>query len=304
MLSKTMRVIVESFVVMANLFVLIMQIISLAKNALRTPFSTRIQRTLQLLFLLSILFLMACQFKLLKTRYSHQVWDFDNTEVMGKIKLLQYIAENLLRAVVLLSLSTILSSTDRMKVRGIKDNAAFQVSILAYNLARSVPITVIFVSFANDVPFESFLMELFLIGEGAAAFLIYISLRGSLENVQKELGSSFLPERSYLEYLLSQYRLYTSMIAGSLVAEIVARVTFLFVMIEHQSRALVFLWDAGNLLKIISIYVLVKALNDLVFIDYSQDTLLYSKGNANQSQERFFVFEEDPGEKVLELGKE
>lgn len=300
-----MRIVVESFVVMANLFVLVTQNICLVKNALRTSFSTRSQRIHQLFFLLSVLFLVAYQYRLLKIRYGQQIWDFDNSVMTGKIKVLQYIAENLLRTVVLLSLDIIMSSIDKMKIFGIKDNAALRTSIFVYNLIRTVPIAAISIPLTGNVSFESFLMELFLIGEGTVIVLVFASLRKSLGKIQKELCSSFLPEKSYLEYLLGQYRSHSSMFVGSLIAETTSRVIFLFVMLEHRSKTLVFLRDLGNLLKIISIYVLIKSLNDLIFIDYNQNTLLYAKTDADQSvRSRFFVFEEDPDENTPELGKE
>lgn len=300
-----MRIAVESFVVMMNLFILVTQSIYLVKSALRTSFSTRSQRVHQLLFLLSVLFLIAYQYKLLKIRYSQRVWDFDNSLVTGKIKMLQYIAENVLRAAVLMSVSIVLSSVDKMKVCGIKDNAVFRASILAYSLARTVPLAAMFIPFFKDVSFESFLMELFLIGEGTVAVLVFISLRKSLGKIQKELGSCFLPEKSYLEYLIGQYRSHSTMFIGSLAVETVARAIFLFVMLEHRSKTLVFLRDLGNLLRIISVYALIKSLNDLVFIDYSQDTLLYSKDHPGQNgQSRFFAFEEDRDKNGPRLGKE
>lgn len=284
-----MRIVLHSFVHICFIFIISINALLFVKNAINSSYSTYSKKILQIYFFFALLFLIYFHFSVLKALYTGKVLDVESGSLLGRLKTWQYIGENMLHSVVCYSFGTILESLERFKMKSIKDQRSMKSTAYFYSFIRYIPVFMILLHLNENLPFYSFLIEIFLIGEYTALILVFSNFYKTIKNVENEVEICLMRDKSMVQFFLANIKSILKRFIVSLGLESLSKVMFLTVMMGKSKKSLTFLYDASNLLKLISIYLLLETLLDLVFIDYGGLKVILNEGE----NDKFFIFEND-----------
>lgn len=292
-----MRVLIESFVVLLTFSILLIQCLYILRKTFKSNMAFDFEKLYHFSYLFAVSLLLASQYRLLMAIYKKKIYDYENGLLIGQLKILQFFSENIFKSVFVCSINIILNLLELMKVAGIKDNRIIQYSIFLYSILRSFPIGILIFTFSEAVAFNIFVVETFLLSENVVFAILLFVLHQVIFIIKKEVSQSIHPEKPYIQYQLRFLLQISQGFIVSLVLESISKIVFVFVMIESQTKFLVFLKDIANLFKIISIFIIITSMNRLIFNDIDETNLMHTKKSFNSNKEfKFFIFDEESSE--------
>ncbi|KAM0681029.1 hypothetical protein GINT2_000812 [Glugoides intestinalis] len=243
----------------------------------------------QFLFLASLLFLTFYQLKILSFAYKTQIVDFESNVTTIKVKYLQYIGENILHSLIVYALSIVLEHFKNFKLKSISDQHALKLSVLVYAVVRLFPVFLILYYLPINIPIASFAMEMFLIGESAVKIFIFLYTIKVIKNILKEVDICLMTDKSLVQYMLKGFKTALFSLTIALLFDCFSRILYLAVVINTRSKTLMFIKDLGNLLRLISLKLMLESLIDILFTNYGNAKI----GSHGEENSKFFVFEEE-----------
>lgn len=282
-----MRIALDSFVNICYLFVLLLQASLFVRNAIYSACTPRSQRLSQFYLMFALVFMIFYQFQLLKLLYNRRIADFENDSAASKLKTLQYFGENIFHSVLCHSLAVVLESFEGFKMHSITDQRAMKLSAFVYAYARYIPAIVMISRLNKSTSFYSFLIEAFLISEDVVLVLVFANLIRLIKKMTVEIEICLMADKTMVQYVLSVFKTLLSRLIVSLSLECLSKMLYLVVVMGQKSRALAFIYDTSNLLRVVSAYLILGNLIDLVFADCRSFKVAF---NENKD-DKFFEFE-------------
>lgn len=284
-----MKIVLETFVSLCYLFILLTQGILFIKSAVNSICIQKSQRIAQFFFLIALLFLTFYQLKILSFAYTTQVVDFENNILTVKIKYLQYIGENTLHSLVVYALSVVLDHFKNFKLKSISDQHALKLSVLIYTFVRLFPVLVILSYIATNIPLASFVMELFLISESAVKIFIFLYSIKVIKRILKEVDICLMTDKSLVQYMLTGFKTALFNLVLALMFDCMSRILYLAAVLNMRSKTVLFIKDLGNLLRLMSLKLMLECLIDILFTNYGNAKI----GSNGEENSKFFVFEDE-----------
>jgi len=281
-----MKIVLESFVNVCHLLALLIPFGSFTLNAIYSPNGTRSQRSVQFFLMIAFFFMISYRLQLLRSIYSGKD---GNAILSGKLKVLQYIGENLLHSVICHALAILLGAFENFKVNSITDQKAMQLSTYIYGYVRCLPAALILFKLTGDVELYSFLMDILLTAENAVLILIFSSIVHIVNKVMLEIDVCLMRDKAVVLYFLGKCRTTLTSLATALFMEFLAKMLYLAAMLGSTSRGMAVANDISNLFRVISIYLILRSVVSIVFIDFKSFKVVFNEAG----NERFFVFTED-----------
>lgn len=283
-----MKIFLDSFVNLCLLSVLLLQVAQFIKNSFSSPPISRNQRILQLFFVFSLFFMIFYQFQLLKTIYSEKIIDTKDRSMPGKLKVLQYTGENTLHTLLCHSLGVMIGAMEHFKVSSIKDQTALKYAAFSYAYARSVPVLIMMSWVFDNPPFYSILVEILMAGEALVISLIFAGLVKVLRKVTMEIDAFLMMDKSAIQYLLFVFKTISSKVCAGLFLEAFSRLIYLVVALGDKSKLLMLASDISSFLKLVSTYLILTNLVELMFADCGSFRMELNE----HEKDKFFIFDE------------
>ncbi|ELA42092.1 uncharacterized protein VICG_00941 [Vittaforma corneae ATCC 50505] len=293
-----MKIFLDSFVNICYLFALLIQAFLFVRNAIYSSCAPRSQRLSQFYLMFSLIFMVFYQLQLLRTLYNRKIIDFENVPATSKLKTLQYVGENTIHSVLCHSLAVILESFENFKMHSITDQRVMKLSAFIYAYIRYLPVMVMMSRLYRNTSFYSFLIEAFLISEDIVLILIFVNLIRLIKKIAKEIETCLMTDKTMVQYLLSVFKVLLSRLAVSLSLECLSKMLYLVVITRERSKALMFINDISNFLRVVSIYLVLENLTDMVFTDCRSFKVAFNE----HEKDKFFEFEhaEKKNENIVE----
>lgn len=288
-----MLVYLQSFTIMINLFLLFTECYIIAKQSVYSGFRKSCKHAYKAGLGFSVLLLIAYNLKTLFHSYNKSTWGFEGTYITNEIRTLQYLAENVFRSIFIFSFDFILKSIYTVKIKDLYDKETLRPSILIYGLGRIVPAFTLIFALKSQPAFFSYVMEIVMVAEGFVISMLLFALIKHFIEVQKELLISSLPEKPHFEIETNDLLLITKKCFFGILFESFARFLLVFVMVEKKSKLLLFLIDISNLIKLISLVLIILSINKLIFKGTNVDDALITGSSTKSFSERFFLFDSE-----------
>lgn len=288
-LYQIMKIVLDSFVNVSYLIAVLIPFFYFIKASIYSPRSHHLQQMLKFSLSISIIFILIYQIRLLTIIYNRKVTEFENNIFDAKLKVLHYFAENILFSIICQTIAGLLGAFKNFKVHAISDQVAIQRTTRAYSYLRWIPLSLIIVQFWRDIQLFTFSMEIFMIAEYGAMIIMLVNFIYVIVKIIDEVDVCLMKDKAMVLHFLHKCWNLATKLTVSLILRLLSKMLYLAAMMGPETKRIVFINDVSNLFKVISTYMMLIDLIDILTLDYRGFEVMFDE----KSGDKFFSFNED-----------